>query len=404
VSELDVLVVGAGPVGMMAALSLRRAGLAVEIVDEGPRRAGHSYAVGLHPRSVRLLDGLGALDALLPFAQRIDAVTLQTSDGDERRLPLQGLPDSHDHGLAVPQSRLEEVLEKALRLGGTSIGWNERLHGLDADADPPEAIVDVLRRDTSDAAFADEPAAVDRRRRLRPRFVIGADGHRSTVARRLGIVTANGAPARSFAAFEVRLPQRAGAHDLELLLVRGTVDAIWPLRDGWSRCTFEVDGLPDLEIAPRRKERTTWWIGSAETRELFARLWNERAPRLAMPSEIGWAGAASFEHGLARSWGRGRVWLLGDAAHLASPLASHSLNRGFHEADALAAALRWADDAHAVAALESWAERSRREWQQLAVAPAGDGDSWLAPYAEKLPAALPATGAALRELLARLRA
>ena len=131
-SEVDVLIVGAGPVGMMAALSLQHAGLAVEVIDEAPRRTGHSYAVGLHPRSVLLLDRLAALDPLLPFAQRIDGVTL-TGDGEERRLPLQGLPASHDWGLAVPQSRLEEVLEKALRKSGITIGWNERLRELDAD-------------------------------------------------------------------------------------------------------------------------------------------------------------------------------------------------------------------------------------------------------------------------------
>lgn len=400
-SELDVLVVGAGPVGMMAALSLQRTGLTVEVIDQAPRRAGHSYAVGLHPRSVLLLDRLSVLDLLLPFAQRIDGVTL-TGGGDERRLPLQGLPASHDWGLAVPQSRLEEVLEKALRNGGIAIGWNERLRELDVDAAAPAATVDVLGRDTSGCSFDDEVVAVDRRRLLRPRFVIGADGHRSTVARQLGIAAANGSPARTFAAFEVRLPAppEGAARDLQLLLGPGTIDAIWPLRDGWSRCTFEVDGLSPAVVAPRSKERASWWISTAETRELFARLWRARAPQLAMPSEIGWAGVASFAHGVAASWGRRHVWLLGDAAHLASPLASHSLNRGLHEADALASALCFTSGAGEAAALTSWAESSRQEWGRLAVAPTCD-DPWLAPYAAKLPAALPATGDALRELLSR---
>ena len=48
----DVLVVGAGPVGMFAALSLARAGVDVEVIDQAARRAGHSYAVGLHPASL----------------------------------------------------------------------------------------------------------------------------------------------------------------------------------------------------------------------------------------------------------------------------------------------------------------------------------------------------------------
>src|SRR6185436_4341970 len=134
-----------------------------------------------------------------------------------------GLPESRDWGLAVPQSRLEEVLEHALRQCGITIGWNQRLRELDADAEPPAATVDVLGRDTSGVAFDDEVVAVDRRRLLRPRFVIGADGHHSTVAHQLGIAAAGGAPSRTFAAFEVRLPRRAEAHDLQLLLGRGTV-------------------------------------------------------------------------------------------------------------------------------------------------------------------------------------
>src|SRR4029079_9116086 len=103
---------------------------------------------------------------------------------------------------------------------------------------------------------------------------------------------------------------------------------------GWSRCTFEVGDTTALAVEPRSKQRASWWIANAETRETFSRLWSERAPRLEMPAESGWAGAASFDQGLAASWGRGRVWLLGDAAHLASPLPSHSLNRGFPPADA----------------------------------------------------------------------
>ena len=65
VRQADALVVGAGPTGLVAALSLAKAGLAVEIIDEAWRPAGHSYALALHPRSLLLLDELGVAAAAI---------------------------------------------------------------------------------------------------------------------------------------------------------------------------------------------------------------------------------------------------------------------------------------------------------------------------------------------------
>src|SRR6516225_4826811 len=78
--HVDVLVVGAGPTGLVAALSLAEAGLAVEIVDEEWRTAGHSYALALHPRSLRQLSELGLAQAAIAHGRKLEALTILAGD------------------------------------------------------------------------------------------------------------------------------------------------------------------------------------------------------------------------------------------------------------------------------------------------------------------------------------
>src|SRR5262245_45742967 len=104
----DVLVAGAGPVGLCAALALARRGFQPMVVDEGWRPASHTYGVALHPHSLDVLEALGVLPALLPRGQRVDGIYLY--EGTEQRgwLSLAGAPAGHPFVLAVSQAILEE--------------------------------------------------------------------------------------------------------------------------------------------------------------------------------------------------------------------------------------------------------------------------------------------------------
>jgi 2-polyprenyl-6-methoxyphenol hydroxylase-like FAD-dependent oxidoreductase len=386
---------------MFTALSLARAGLSVEVIDEQARRAGHSYAVGLHPRSVTLLDQVGVLDELMLAGQRIEGVTLR-GGGQALTVPLTGLAGGRSFGLAVPQARLEQTLEQALSKRHVKVRWDHRLSNLHPDEVPPIATVESLGRESSGYGHAVHVTVVDRRRVERPRFVIGADGHHSTVAARLGVAAEERRASQTFAAFEVLLEDDRDRHHLQVLLGPETVDAIWPLPGGWYRCTFELSD-PRI-IAPERfKDRAVWSLTNPELSTLLERLMAQRAPWLPPPIQVGWTAVTRFERRVSPNWGRGHTWLVGDAAHLASPLASHSLNRGLAEADTLAATIvaicrgGATDDA-----LQAWAERSRSEWEWMMNAQAHTLDPWLEPHAEGLLPALPATGDALRELIARI--
>jgi len=125
--KTEVLVAGAGPVGLTAAALLKQAGIEVEIIDREERIAARSYACALHPRSLALLDRLGLAGPLIKIGRRIRRLAFY--DGEEQRAEVDfaKLAGAFPFVLVLPQSALEEALEKWLRKrGGLAVHWNHR--------------------------------------------------------------------------------------------------------------------------------------------------------------------------------------------------------------------------------------------------------------------------------------
>ena len=107
--KTDVVVVGAGPVGLLAAISLKTAGVNVEVYDAGQRTAAHSYALVLHPATLRLLDRFG-LAASCTEAGRV-VTRLSVYEGAERKeeLDFTRLTGPHAHVVVLPQALLMQL-------------------------------------------------------------------------------------------------------------------------------------------------------------------------------------------------------------------------------------------------------------------------------------------------------
>jgi pentachlorophenol monooxygenase len=199
---------------------------------------------------------------------------------------------------------------------------------------------------------------------------------------------------------------------MRLVLDETTVNALWPLPDGRSRWSFEL-WAPDVSAEDRFKSRLTTRIGERhfphldEARARF--LLRQRAPWFeAEMGELGWSAEVRFDRRLASSFGRGRVWLAGDAAHLTGPAGMQSMNAGLDEASDLAArvagVLRGGESA---STLESYGAERRAEWEFLlgrrgGLRPDGRTPPIVVKNASRLLPCLPATGEDLVALAAQL--
>ena len=387
----QVLVAGAGPVGQFAALALVQRGVEVAILDEQWRGSVHSYALALHPRSLELLDACGVADELIAAGERIERVAFYGGRDRMGAVDVSRLSSRFPFVLVVPQSALEEALEKRLRQSKVRVAWNHQAQALAQD--DAGVTVRVGRREKYSMGYpvATTEWMITKELDVRAQFVVGADGFHSFVRRTLGAAFGEQGPREAFSVYEfpaqIDFPGEARVvfHD-------DTTNVIWPLHDRRGRFSFEID--PDAPPPP-----------SVEALNALIR---ERVPWFG-PSvdEVYWTTTALFERRLVDRFGQGRIWLAGDAAHLTGPVGAQSMNVGLREAHDLAGRIATALESGDAGALERYNDERIAEWNALLALGSGvrarpDAPAGLAASRAKVPACIPASGDDLRVLLGQL--
>ncbi|HID76252.1 MAG TPA: FAD-dependent monooxygenase, partial [Planctomycetaceae bacterium] len=334
----EVLVVGAGPVGLFTALNLAQRDIRIEIIDREWRTGAHSYALALHAKSLELLEGVGLRDEILRRAYRVCRIGLY--EGAQRRAEIQ-LADSPDQPSALAvlrQDAFEGLLESALRRRGVRVRWNHELEQATPREDGVEATVRRLEKQSVGYAVARTEWVVAETRHIQPRYVVGADGHRSTVRRAMGAGFEPAGRPQTYAVFEFQTDADF-QHEMRLMMGPHTTDVVWPLPDGHCRFSFQLEeAVPDTG---RSKERLAVEIGRSSfaelTEEQLKSLLAQRAPWFdASVGPIRWRIVVCFEPRLTSCYGQGRMWLAGDAAHTTGPAGMQSMNVGLSEGMQLA--------------------------------------------------------------------
>lgn len=404
-SQTPVLVVGAGPVGLMTAIELRRRDVAVEVIDVQRAPAGRSYALALHAATIDRFREAGLADEAL---EGIPVRTLRIEASPEERLELALAGDDGSRAVrVVPQARLERELLSRLETLGVEVRWSHRLAAIEERSD--EVLAQVQRIESGASGFTPGVAVsmVAEGRAIRAGILVGADGHASTVRRELGIELESQRAARTFAAFDIEAPYEEEAVPTIAVAEPGTA-VRWPLGNGRWRWLVEVDPSRNL-TEPRFKSRHDWEPAGILPRDparTLEDLLDRRFPWLRPPGpvQVLWSTVVSFEQALASVWGADRSWILGDAAHLGNPLGVHSMNLGVQEASMLADAITEALSSGSGEPLREFGDRGRTLWlrQCATVTASSSTPPWLRPMVDRFPACLPASGEDLPRVLGEL--
>jgi 2-polyprenyl-6-methoxyphenol hydroxylase-like FAD-dependent oxidoreductase len=366
----EVLVVGAGPVGLTTALLLADSGIEVRIIDREANTTSRSYACAVHPRVLTLLQRFGLATELISQGRAVNQVQFFEGDTCRASLDLDRVGGPYPFVLIVPQSGLESALERRLHERfGVKVEWNHRFDDFKQEQDGVVATIQKLGGTSTGYVVPHWEEVVKGTFNLRARFLIGADGQRSLVRQRAGLEQIRKGDPQFFAAYEF-VSDTPPDDEVRVVIDDTTTNVLWPQLGNKYRWTFQLvksEISADFPEKERRSARVANETVDERIRAYVQKIAGKRAPWFkAAVKEVTWCTHVVFEHRLAKHFGHDYCWLVGDAAHQTGPVGAQSMNVGMLEAEALVSRLvKVVREQAEPSLIQTYDQECRRMWEPL---------------------------------------
>lgn len=322
----DIVIVGAGPTGLALAAELQRLGLSAHLFEKHAAPLPTSRAVAIHARTLEVLDSLGVTERLLERGLKLHTARMHEGDTTRMHVSFDEIDSPYPFVLSCPQDQTETLLMQRLReLGGAVLRSAK--------------VTEILSG--SDGELVTYVAAGTLVQQMRADWVIGCDGHDSTVRHAAGIDFEGGTYDETFALADVEMTFPMGRNGMDMFFAPEGFLFVVPLPGERYRVIATV---PEGTEPPSLED--------------VQRLLNERGPQAhrAQVKSLAWSSSYRIQHRVASALRRGRLIVLGDAAHVHSPAGGQGMNTGIQDAISLANAL------HSV--IMSGDEAPLAEWEQ----------------------------------------
>jgi 2-polyprenyl-6-methoxyphenol hydroxylase-like FAD-dependent oxidoreductase len=305
----NVLIAGAGPVGLAMAADLARYGVSVRLIEKAPARTDKSKALVLWSRTLELMDRMDCTAPFLTAGRKATTVNVTAGKEPITKIEVDGVTSPHPYALMIPQSDTERLMGDFVTLLGVKIERNIELTNFVASAD---GVTSTLRHlDGTEEGFESG-------------WLIGCDGAHSTVRHTLGMEFSGETMPSSWIVADVHLSNVPNPEEILISWHAEGILAVFPI------------------VAPRYRviaDAGVMQAGVAQanpTMEEIQAILDVRGPGGITASDPIWLTGFTINERKVANYRSGRVFVAGDAAHIHSPAGGQGMNTGIQDAFNLA--------------------------------------------------------------------
>ncbi|WP_020424300.1 FAD-dependent monooxygenase [Legionella tunisiensis] len=301
-NRLDVLVVGAGPVGLFCANELTRHGIPCRIIDKKAELSDKSKALGIHIRTLDVLEDCGFIDEILAQGLKVEGALLKAHEKLLVDVDFSLVEGDRHYLVDLPQDKTERILHAGLVTKGLQVEWQTELTGIEQAAN--HTIATLKRADGSSE-------------QVNAAWIIACDGSHSTLRHLVNADFLGATYKEVWWLADLHIDWNLPKNKMAIFVSHHGPMAAFPMGEKRYRLVL---------VAPEGSS-----IDATPTIQDIEQAFKQRSAENATLSDPIWLTQFGIHHRQIQQYRYGRLFFAGDAAHIHSPMGGQGLNTGIQD-------------------------------------------------------------------------